>query len=510
MAKLNLIKERFNIILLIIIALILAMHVFTLLRFPGPHGDEAWMASRAWELIKNGTSFGDLDKGVLDLFEGYQYFNPWLSSAIQSIGLRIFNEPSLLAIRSVSLISGLVLLVSIYFIGFSFDGKRLGILCVTLTAASWPFFLSAHFGRPDIIAATFGYISLAIYCNNRNSNYFLSALTGLISALAIEVHPNGAIFIPTIVALYIFHYGKFFLKRKDFLFFLGGACIGFLFFLIIHIFPSPSTYLVLSQIVFSESHIPPVFTLDYLIIWEALKSMFFMMITVYPQIILGLWAIIKLYRLRPSYLGKLYVLTGILLLSFIILVRNKFLLYYAIHYLPALCILLAAFFHEFINQPEKFPYERGIRYLFLFTIIVLPMPSIVRINPLPAYQKLQFEVKEVVRDGDVIMGNQLYWFEFSDHTYYSWENIPFHRRFKPESNLKAVFNLLEPDLFIIDSQINNFLLDRNEGNHYMQAFRIPKIEMMEFLNEYATLESTLEYFGNPVHIYRINLDRIQY
>ena len=98
------------------------------MHFPFPNVDEAWFASRAWSLITTGKAFGTLDAGVFDRFPGYETYFPWLPVQIQSLGLRLFPQPELVAVRLVSLFFGLGLVILIYAIGVRFGGRRLGLL----------------------------------------------------------------------------------------------------------------------------------------------------------------------------------------------------------------------------------------------------------------------------------------------------------------------------------------------------------------------------------------------
>ena len=204
MNSLTQIKFSFKSIFLLSVAIILIINGFTLMRFPNPHGDEAWMASRASEFLRNGTSFGELDRGVFDRYEDYEYFNPWLSTAIQSIGVLIVGSPSLLAMRLVSLAAGLLLLCSIYMIGFALNGKQLGLLSALLTAFSLPFIISAHNGRSDIIAAALGFVGFAVFLNNKSKNIWLGILSGLSVSLAFEVHPYAIVYTITVFVLYFY------------------------------------------------------------------------------------------------------------------------------------------------------------------------------------------------------------------------------------------------------------------------------------------------------------------
>ncbi|MBI5830421.1 MAG: hypothetical protein HZB20_12995, partial [Chloroflexi bacterium] len=75
------------------------LHGWSLRRYPVLFVDEAWFASRAWEFIHTGRAFGSLDAGVIDRFEGYWTFFPWLPTVIQSAVLRFAAAPTLLSVR---------------------------------------------------------------------------------------------------------------------------------------------------------------------------------------------------------------------------------------------------------------------------------------------------------------------------------------------------------------------------------------------------------------------------
>ena len=490
----------------IIISLILAINAFTLMRFPPPNGDEAWMASRALEVIQSGKSFGSLDSGVLDQYEGYENFNPWLSSAIQSLGIRIFGTPSLMAIRFVSLMVGFALLASVFWIGTILDGWNLGLLGVVLTAFSWSFLLSAHLGRPDIISVAFGYSAIALYLYNRSANILVGILTGLIAALAFEVHPNGVIYPLTISVLFFYRYKWSLFRKLDFWGFIAGGAIGIIFYLSLHVLPNPTTFLRLNQIVFSFTHIPPLFTGDLQVLIQALKDMVLTLLYTYPIILLGIWALYRFRKIRPPYLPILLVINAVIILSFTLLIRNKFLFYYSIHLSPALCLLVAAFFNDLLKSPTQNRFIAGFRILIVAFVCFIPLFQVLGINSLPDYQQVQSQVNQVIKPHTSIIGNQLYWFGLGDHTYYSWENLVFYKRDKPNSSLEDAFRFLAPDYFIWDNQVNNFTFDTEKKNTYFQGFRISRIELEAFLNNYAEIEATIEEGDLKLEIYRIYLE----
>ena len=137
---------------ILVFVLITGFHSWSLIRFPQVLNDEAWLVSRAWYYLQTGLVFGPLDMGVIDRFEGFETFLPWLPTFIQSMSLGIFGSPSLLPARVVSLLFGMVLLGAIYLICISDGDIRLAILSVVIIATSRTFMISSHVARVDILA----------------------------------------------------------------------------------------------------------------------------------------------------------------------------------------------------------------------------------------------------------------------------------------------------------------------------------------------------------------------
>ena len=223
--------------LIVLFVAIAGLHTWSLMRFPTPFVDEAWLASRAWGFMQTGRAFGPLDAGVFDRFEGYWTFFPWLSTVIQSLALRFSPAPSLLAVRVVSLLFGGVLLGAVYSIANSLGGRKYGLLSVGLVSLSWPFFYSAHLARTDVIAAALGFMGIAFYFSNRSSRWWMGLLSGLCVALAFEVHPHSAIYGPVLVGLYFLHWRWSMFRQAHFWGFVVGVVIGLAFYAGLHILP---------------------------------------------------------------------------------------------------------------------------------------------------------------------------------------------------------------------------------------------------------------------------------
>lgn len=486
-----------------ILVIILIVHSFTLMRFPAPFIDEAWMASRALQFIQSGSSFGPVDHGVLDHYQAAENFYPLISSAVQSIGLLIIGAPTLFAIRLSSFIVGLVLLVLVYLLGINLKDRQLGLLAVVLTAGSWPFFVSAHLGRPDIIAAVLGYAAILLVLSDKSGKVWLSFPAGLCLALAFEIHAYSVIYIPVLFVMYVYKYKTDFIRKIDFWGFVAGGIAGLLLYLILHVFPDPPGFFQINQLVFSETHIPPLLTLDPKVLWEAVLSLISSYIGIVLIVIFGILVGLKLLKSRPAYINTLLLINISLLVGFTLLIRTKF-FYYNIYLIPGLSLLLAALFVEYLNSPTRSKFIYRIRPLIVILICVAPVVPVLRSNSGGDFQRIHSHLRQVIREEETVMGNVLYWFGLQDNSYINWSNLVWYKRAYPMSNLQDAFDSLRPDVFIFDNYVNSIAFESDDKPDYFQGFRLSKTELDAFLNQYATLAAVVDEGGKDIRIYRIN------
>lgn len=483
------------------------LHGWSLRRYPVLFVDEAWFASRAWEFIHTGRAFGSLDAGVIDRFEGYWTFFPWLPTVIQSAVLRFAAAPTLLSVRLTALAFGFALLAALYAIAHRLGGPWLGVITVAIVSVSSPFFHSAHLGRYDIFAAAFGFGAVALYLNNRAQRPWLSALSGLLVALAFECHPNSIAFGPAIVALYFLHHRWAMFRQRGFWALVGGVLLGLAGYAALHILPYPQTYLALNQLAFTATHTPPLFTLDPAVLGQAVTDMGVMLLYLYlPLIPLIVWAVVALARRHSDEDRTLLVLGGVLTVGHLLLVRNKF-LYYTILYTPSIDLLLAALLLTLARRPWRglpADYARRAAVGGLCAAFVLGNLAPLRTDYYPIYQAAQSQVNRAVMPADSIIGSQTFWFGLYEHKYYSWEEIIYYRRYAPGSTLEDALRALHPDILIIDRHLDRFISDEPDGSTYSQHLTLSRREMEAFLAAHAQLVTEFDnsYYGR-VRVYRL-------
>lgn len=504
-------KQQDSLLILLAAGAVVIFHFWSLTRFPPPNEDEAWAACRAWALIKTGKAFGSLDAGVFDRFPGYWTFLPWIPTWIQSLSLRFFSVPNVFAVRLISFLAGLALLGAVYIIGKRLAGKTVGGLSVLLTALSSPFIYSAHVARYDILAAALGFWAVALHFSHQYKRVTLSLLSGLFVGLAFEMHPHAMIFGPALLLLFIVECRLQFFRKRCFWGFLGGVGSGLFIYAALHIFRYPQTYFAANRLAFSLTHVPPFLAGDLSVLvsaWRGTHQMLHFCYGFFFYVIL--WAVFILARRNSPADRKILAIAAGLVLSFVLLVRNK-MFYYAILLTPALDILAAVFLSGLTrNVPGKQRWrliQQAVGWILYGASL-----SVFSISSQPDYlaihDAVQARLLEVIPAGSSIMGSQTYWFRLYQHRYYSWESLVYYQRYDKESTLEQAMEAVHPDIFIFDAHLSGFVSDRPGESMYGKFLRLSRTELTQFLEKHATLISSFDapLYG-PVYIWKINWDR---
>jgi 4-amino-4-deoxy-L-arabinose transferase-like glycosyltransferase len=480
--------------------------LWSLLRTPPPFVDEAWYASRAWSFIQTGRAFGTLDAGVFDKYEGYWTYFPLLGTWLQALAIRMLGL-SLLSVRLVSLTFGLALLAAIYAIGKQLFGPRVGLLAVFLMAFSPPFLYSSHLARQDIMVAALGFSALALSVTNRTSSV-KGLLAGLAVGLAFEIHPNGALYGPPIVGLYLLDGGWSALRAKRFWAFVAGLAGGLAFYAAIHILPYPGTYAALTGLAFSSTHTPPLLVPNRGVWLESVLQTCQLFGSTDIRLPLVVAAVVVLLRRRSAADRKLLTLSTALILAFTALVRNK-LGYYALLVSPSLDLLVAALVWELLqgcNSSSRWARRSTAVALGLVTASVAMSVTPMLKDPTSEYGATLDRVRQAIAPESSVLGTQTYWFAMPDKTYFSWQQLVYYQRSAPGSSLEDAFRALHPDVLIIDPHIEWFVAgDKSQLPNYRQFLTLPKAELERFLDRQAELVTTVETptFGR-IRIYRID------
>src|SRR5439155_2315689 len=95
---------------------------------------------------------------------------------------------------------------AIYAIASMLYGRRAGLITLALLVTSPSFVLTSHLGRHDIIVAALGYGAIALYLWEQarpSPLRYKSVLAGLAIGLSLDIHLNGMIFVPAMMALFL-------------------------------------------------------------------------------------------------------------------------------------------------------------------------------------------------------------------------------------------------------------------------------------------------------------------
>lgn len=505
----NILSDRPFYFLITLIVIVLFIHIFSLMRFPEPFVDEAWLASRAWGFLQTGKQVGPLDQGVITTFNGHWTLFPLLPTVIQAFSLSQSEIPSLFPIRITSLLFGLLLLLQVFLIAYKIGGRYMAALSVLFTAISRPFFISSHIGRVDIMAALSGFAGIAVYTYGNKNRILPGFLSGLLIGISVEFHPNAVIYILPIALLILYTYRWSFMKAKIFWGLIAGLSVSAIVFFIVHISQFPETFFYLNSILFSPTRKPPI-----LYVWkfEPLATTIQEFITLIARVYLPLFPLviisfgIAVTRRNNPKISQLLIITTSLSLGFMFLIRNK-LLYYSLLITPAFDIIVAAGILWLMKYEWKGKVLDYIRTIFLWGSIIgylLLNSSVILIDRYKLYIQDQTLINEHITFRSSIIGPQTYWFGLYEHKYFSWEEILYYQRLNPGSSITDALTIIAPDYFILDGHLDYFITD-NPQNEIEHELNLPKSEFEEFLNNHGTLIQNINssIYGK-IRVYRLN------
>ena len=183
--------------------------------------NEAWFASPAFTLVHKGylgTTIFDSAGTWMDGIERRTYWMPPLYLLLQAAWYQLFGF-SLLAMRSISVVGGAVVILAWYSVVLSISRRRtIALLAAAVVAIDLRFILFASLGRPDMLCAALGALGLAAYLHYRKSSLRRAVLIahGLAAASCL-VHPCGLLYLGGLL-LFMLYYDRHRIGVRDFVF----------------------------------------------------------------------------------------------------------------------------------------------------------------------------------------------------------------------------------------------------------------------------------------------------
>ena len=163
-----------------------------------PMVDEAWLASPALNLAFHGFMGTSILEGQGTYWQGIDRYTYWVMPVYPVVLAGWFKIVGfgLVSMRGISILSGLVLIVSVYvFVGRLADCKATGMLAACLLAIDFVTVRGGAMGRPDALCAALGYSAYAAYFLLRRQSVMRAFVTAqTLVALSIFTHPNGALY----------------------------------------------------------------------------------------------------------------------------------------------------------------------------------------------------------------------------------------------------------------------------------------------------------------------------
>jgi 4-amino-4-deoxy-L-arabinose transferase-like glycosyltransferase len=219
-------KKTVN-IFIIVLAFYILISFMTLSVFPFVHSDETWLSSLSEAMLENNTI--QITEPSFDLYPRHPHAIKLIFNFIQMIFIQVFGH-TLMSIRMISLLFSLLSALFFYKIVSNLtESKLLPKILLIFFLTNIQFFYMSHFARQEAVLMFL--MLLNIYYLTRPKDP-APIISGLISAIAIGIHPNSFIIFLPILSLWLMR-GKWMplLKYVGVVSLGGGIAIAFSYLL---------------------------------------------------------------------------------------------------------------------------------------------------------------------------------------------------------------------------------------------------------------------------------------
>jgi 4-amino-4-deoxy-L-arabinose transferase-like glycosyltransferase len=209
----------FFILLLVHIALSLA----TIDKFPRVWIDTAWTCMAPYELITHGHLANPM-RPISGLDE--HLLAPYVVQRIMLAGVYTVFGFGLLQSRLLSVLIGVLLLVSVYIFTEKHFEKRVAVLAVLLLMIDNVYFLTSRSVRADIFVSLFSVAAFFLFLSSyekNNTRYMIPA--GFLIGISLYTHPNTVLVLAAILFIFL-QKEHFSLFRSRFFWYFSISCLA--------------------------------------------------------------------------------------------------------------------------------------------------------------------------------------------------------------------------------------------------------------------------------------------
>ena len=466
-------------------------HLETLATFPSPFPGEAVSAARAQAFVSEGVRYGEPDRYVLESIGGTSKSYPILGTLVYSLAAEKGEFIELYKLRRISLVFGVVLLGACCLIGQVLGGPLFGLLFLFAIGTSINFSVPAHLAQVDIVAAAFGFIAIFIYLFNKESKPSLALLSGIFLAVGCEFQCRAGLLLPVIGALYLCDHGLKTFKNLSFWAFIVGLSSIVPLYFMLHYSPADPGNAPASTGVFNS-------TLSQILKGDA---------RVYLR------SISDLHHHLQSTLNSDYYLKLVALLYCVVYFRgnNRKVLWMAlagffsaapfvqpkttatlIYVTPLFDLLLTWVIYKLFIDAEKLPdlLSKAGRIILIavFFSTTLFSAKITWQSFKECPEELSTTQRAILAQytpGDVILGDDLYWFGFQDASFVPWRAVKVFLATHPKQNISDALEYFAPRLVVTDGTSNLFLSDSPFADPFAESQRLPRTELLDALETHS-------------------------
>ena len=101
-------------------------------------------------------------------------------------------------------------------------------------------------------------------------------------------------------------------------------------------------------------------------------------------------------------------------------------------------------------------------------------------------------LQTLVRPEETVMGAQIWWFGLQKNPWYSWEELLYFQRYRPNATLEDAFLEFRPGILLIDGHLASFITDRYKPGSYADQLNLPADQIQTIIRKYGRLRGVVD------------------
>ena len=463
-------------------------HHYSLMSFPSPFLDESVTLRGAYQYL--GLVEGSFFQPVFVLLEGTG-LTTYAFHPVYAFFTKVFSEDHYFAIRFATLCFGMFILFSCFLSAKKLGGVWAGVFTSLFLSFSYPFLVSAHLARHDVIGLAFGYAAFA-YSLHSPKRVLAGALCALLIVCGFCFHPRTAIPGAVIFLFQLLDATKNKSQRNWLLGYSMSGAVGLILYFLAQKFSASSTAPIIEALY--EWRKPSIFSADVFEMFNSIieSARIALIVTGVSSILIVVLLLLFFERNNRVARQCLVLLVSSIVVGGLLIVSKS--TFKIVSFTPFLAIVQGVVLSRLIGPKFDWIPER-FEFVWKSLVIVMFILSVFQIGRegmfvLRNEYNCNLELTELgkvlnksISPEETILGEELYWLKLPRENYISNRSIVLYKKVRPDATLDEIMNVIKPNVLVLDHISEYFFSEIPKSNKFDEGLRFSSTELETYITK---------------------------